>query len=98
MALGGKGVISVLSNVIPSETVEMCNRFFKGDIAGAAKMQCKYHNLISALFSEVNPIPVKAAMAEMGFCKDYLRLPLTTMEPANREKLFGYMRQEGLIK
>lgn len=98
MALGGKGVISVLSNVIPAETVEMCNRFFKGDIAGAAKMQCKYHNLISALFSEVNPIPVKAAMAEMGFCKDYLRLPLTTMEEANREKLFGYMRREGLIK
>lgn len=97
MSLGGLGAISVLSNIMPKQTVEICDLFFKGDIKGAAKLQCKYHDIISALFSEVNPIPVKAAMAKMGFCKDYLRLPLTTMEKANREKLFALMQKEGLI-
>jgi 4-hydroxy-tetrahydrodipicolinate synthase len=61
-------------------------------------MQCKYHALINALFCEVNPIPVKAAMAAMGFCEDYLRMPLTSMEDANKAKLFALMRAEGLIK
>jgi len=98
LALGGKGVISVLSNVMPAETVEMCDSFFRGDIEKAAEMQCKYHSLIDALFCEVNPIPVKAAMAAMGFCEDYLRMPLTPMEDANRAKLFALMRAEGLIK
>ena len=98
LAMGGKGVISVLSNVMPAETVEMCSSFFRGDVKHAAHLQCKYHNLINALFSEVNPIPVKAAMAAMGFCEDYLRLPLTPMEDATRAKLFALMREEGLIK
>ena len=98
LAMGGKGVISVLSNVMPSETVEMCDSFFRGDIEKAAEMQCKYHALINALFCEVNPIPVKAAMAAMGFCEDYLRMPLTSMEEANKAKLFALMRAEGLIK
>ena len=96
MALGGKGVISVLSNVLPRETVELCDRFFRGDIAGAAEMQCRYHRLIDALFSEVNPIPVKAAMAAMGYCEDYLRLPLTPMEDATRANLLDAMREQGL--
>ena len=61
-------------------------------------MQCKYHALIDALFCEVNPIPVKAAMAAMGFCEDYLRMPLTPMEDANKAKLYALMRAEGLIK
>ena len=60
-------------------------------------MQCEYLPLINALFSEVNPIPVKAAMAAMGWCEDVLRLPLTPMEEATRAKLLGLMRQEGLI-
>ena len=96
MALGGKGVISVLSNVLPRGTVELCDRFFRGDIAGAAELQCRYHRLIDALFSEVNPIPVKAAMAAMGYCKDYLRLPLTTMELDTRANLLSAMRELGI--
>ena len=96
MALGGVGVISVLSNLLPRETVELCNRFFRGDISGAAEMQCRYHRLIDALFSEVNPIPVKAAMAAMGYCEDYLRLPLTPMEQNTRAELLAAMREQGI--
>ena len=98
LAMGGKGVISVLSNVMPTETSEMCAAFFRGEVDKAAEMQCKYFSLINTLFCEVNPIPVKAAMAAMGFCEDYLRLPLTSMEEANKAKLFALMRAEGLIK
>lgn len=97
LALGGSGVISVLSNVMPSETALLCRKFFEGDIEGSRKMQLEYLPLISALFSEVNPIPVKAAMAEMGWGEDYLRLPLTPMETAHREKLFALMRSHGVI-
>ena len=96
MSVGGKGVISVLSNVAPKETVELCQRFFDGDIAGAMAMQAKYLPLIRSLFSEVNPIPVKAAMAAMGFCEDYLRLPLTPMEDATRSVLLQRMRDVGI--
>lgn len=96
MSLGGKGCISVLSNVCPKESVEICNSFFGGNIRAAAALQLKYLPLIKALFSEVNPIPVKAAMAEMGFCKDYLRLPLTSMEEANKAVLFEEMRKVGI--
>ncbi len=98
MSLGGKGVISVLSNILPHETNEICTRFFNGDTSGALKLQLDYLELISALFSEVNPIPVKAAMAAMGMCENSLRLPLTQMEEKNAEKLIGIMRQKGLIK
>ena len=96
MSMGGIGCISVLSNILPSETREICTRFFNGDIAGAAALQCRYKALIDALFSEVNPIPVKTALAAMGIIKDTVRLPLTPMEPANREKLLKLMRAEGL--
>ena len=96
MALGGKGCISVLSNVLPKESVDMCQKFFQGDVKAAAKMQLDYLPLINALFSEVNPIPVKAAMAKMGFCEDYLRMPLTPMEDAHREVLFAEMRKAGV--
>jgi len=98
LSMGGKGVISVLSNLLPAETSEMCHSFFRGDVKHSAALQCKYHALIDALFCEVNPIPVKAAMSAMGFCEDYLRLPLTPMEEANRQKLFALMKAEGLIK
>ncbi len=96
MSLGGCGVISVISNLLPKETVELCNKFFNGDIAGAAEMQYKYHYLIDALFCEVNPIPVKAAMAAMGFCEDYLRLPLTPMEENTKAVLLKAMRDVGI--
>jgi len=96
LACGGKGVISVLSNVVPKETVEICDKFFAGDVAGAMELQKKYLALTNALFCEVNPIPVKAAMAAMGYCENYLRLPLVTMEDANREKLLNSMRAVGV--
>ena len=97
MALGGKGVISVLSNVAPAATVEMCRRMLEGDVAGARELQLKYLPLIDALFCEVNPIPVKAAMAAMGYGENSLRLPLTCMEPAHEERLLGCMRELGII-
>ncbi len=96
LSMGGLGVISVLSNLLPRETSQICHKFFAGDVAGAAQMQCQYLPLIRALFSEVNPIPVKAAMAAMGFCEDYLRLPLTPMEDAHRQVLLAEMRRQGL--
>ena len=96
MSLGGKGCISVLSNVLPKKASEMCAKMLKGDYKGAAEMQLKYLPLINPLFSEVNPIPVKAAMAAMGWCEDYLPLPLTIMEPAHREVLFAEMRKAGI--
>lgn len=97
LSMGGAGCISVLSNILPRESCEITRRYFAGDVAGAAELQMKYLPLIQALFCEVNPIPVKAAMAQMGWCEDILRLPLTCMEPANRERLFALMRREGLI-
>ena len=97
LSLGGKGVISVLSNVMPRETSEMCHAFFRGDIQKSRRMQLDYLALINALFSEVNPIPVKAAMAAMGYCEDYLRLPLTPMEDEHRTVLLSLMKAQGLI-
>ena len=96
MSLGGKGVISVLSNILPKETSEMCHKYLNGDTAGALKMQLDYLPLIDALFCEVNPIPVKAACAAMGWCENYLRLPLTPMEEAHEEKLIALMREAGI--
>lgn len=97
LACGGRGVISVLSNLLPGETSALCRRFFEGDVSGAMAMQTRYLPLVNALFSECNPIPVKAAMSAMGFCEDFLRLPLTPMEDAHRAVLFELMRKEGLI-
>ena len=96
IACGGKGVISVLSNVMPGETSRMCHLALDGDIPGAMALQKKYLKLANALFCEVNPIPVKAAMAAMGFCENYVRLPLTTIEEANWKKLQQYMREQGI--
>ena len=97
LAMGGAGVISVLSNVMPSRTVEICTRFFSGDVEGSADLQCELMPLIKALFCEVNPIPVKAAMAAMGYCENYVRLPLTTMESTHEQQLLNIMRGHGLI-
>ncbi|MBQ6872694.1 MAG: 4-hydroxy-tetrahydrodipicolinate synthase [Clostridia bacterium] len=96
LSLGGKGVISVLSNVMPKETADMCKLYFEGKTSEAAKLQLKYLSLVDALFCEVNPIPVKAGLAAMGYCENSLRLPLTSMEPQNEEKLLGLMRQNGI--
>lgn len=96
LALGGKGVISVLSNILPRNTVEICDRFFSGDIEGSRELQFKHLNIINALFSEVNPIPVKAAMARMGFGENYLRSPLYPMEKEHEDKLFALMEQFGI--
>lgn len=96
LACGGKGVISVLSNVLPRETAEICRRFFAGDSVGAMALQTRYLPLIQALFSQVNPIPVKAAMAAMGWCEDFLRLPLVSMEEPYRTVLLQRMRDVGI--
>ena len=97
LACGGKGVISVLSNPAPKETSLMCKKFFDGDIAGAMEMQIKYLPLTNALFSEVNPIPVKAAMAAMGFCENRVRLPLVPMESAHEAVLLDCMRTVDIL-
>ena len=97
MSLGGSGIISVLSNIMPKATQEICSRFFSGDVKGSAELQLKLLPLINSLFSEVNPIPVKAAMAAMGWCENYVRLPLTPMEPEHEKKMLALMKEQGLI-
>lgn len=97
LSLGGVGVISVLSNLMPAKTSKMCHDFLEGRIAEAREAQLRLIPLINALFCEVNPIPVKAAMSAMGFGENYLRLPLTPMEKKNEEKLLSLMAKEGLI-
>ena len=96
MSLGGKGVISVLSNLLPAETSKMCRLCLEGNYPAAAKMQLEYLSLVNALFCEVNPIPVKAAMHAMGFGANSLRLPLTPMEEAHEEILLREMRACGI--
>ena len=96
MSLGGKGVISVLSNLLPRETSQMCHSYLEGNTKASLDMQLKYLPLIDSLFCEVNPIPVKAAMAAMGYCENYLRLPLTEMEDKNQQKLLADMREAGV--
>ncbi len=97
LSLGGKGVISVLSNIMPKATSEMCKMFMSGDVDGARKLQLDLLPLVNALFCEVNPIPVKAAVSAMGFCENYVRLPLTVMEKENEEKLLALMKEQNLI-
>lgn len=96
MSLGGKGVISVLSNLLPAQTSKICHDYLNGDVKSALSAQLKYLKLIDTLFCEVNPIPAKAAMAAMGFGENYLRLPLTPMEPQNAAKLLELMRECGI--
>lgn len=96
MSMGGAGAISVLSNVAPKEAVAMSDACLAGDFKTAAALQCRLLPLIDALFSEVNPIPAKAAVAAMGFGQEFLRLPLTSMEDHNRENLYKEMRKLGI--
>ena len=96
MAMGGKGAISVLSNVVPAKAVEMTDAALVGDYEKAAALQCEMLPLIKALFSEVNPIPAKAAVAAMGFGEENVRMPLSRMEDATRAKLYEEMRKQGI--
>ena len=93
MSMGGIGCISVISNLLPAETKQICQKWFDGDPAGAAALQMKYKPLIDALFSEVNPIPIKAALHALGLCSDYARLPLTPMSEDARKILLQRMRE-----
>lgn len=97
LSVGGIGVISVLSHLCPRETHEICQKYFDGDVKGSAALQLKYHDLVKALFSDVNPIPVKAAMNLMGWNVGHCRMPLIDMAPEAEEKLAQVMRSHGLI-
>ncbi|SFP77846.1 4-hydroxy-tetrahydrodipicolinate synthase [Butyrivibrio proteoclasticus] len=97
MSIGGLGVISVLSNIAPRQTHEICQKCLDGEFAAARELQFKAFPLVKALFSEVNPIPVKSALKMVGFAAGPLRLPLTEMEPENQEKLRAEMKKFGLI-
>lgn len=97
MSLGGKGVISVLSNIAPAKVHEMCEAYFKGDTAKSCRMQLEAIPLIEALFCEVNPIPVKEAMNMMGKEVGPYRKPLVEMEPQNKERLRKELERYGLL-
>ena len=97
MSLGGKGVISVLSNIAPKQTHDICAKYLEGDVQGSMQMQLEAIELIDALFCEVNPIPVKKALNLMGMEAGTLRLPLTEMEEANAAKLEKAMKDYGLL-
>ena len=96
LSVGGLGVVSVLSNLLPKETHELVMAYINGDRETACQMQLKYMELVKALFCETNPIPAKCAMAHMGWCDNYLRSPLYPMEPANEERLLNAMRNIGI--
>ena len=98
LSLGGKGVISVFSNILPREMHNLCQSFFDGDIATSRRLQLDYLKLMNSLFIEVNPIPVKTACGLMGLCSEEMRLPLCEMEDANRERLISVMKEYSLIK
>ena len=97
LALGGKGVISVLSNVAPRETHDMVMKFLDGDVKGSLDIQLKYMDVIHNLFSEVNPIPAKRAVSEMGYCRNIVRRPLTEMEEDHAQVLIQSMKEAGIL-
>ena len=97
LALGGKGVISVLSNVAPRETHDMVMKFLDGDVKGSLDIQLKYMDVIHNLFSEVNPIPAKRAVSEMGYCRNIVRRPLTEMEEDHAQVLIHAMKEAGIL-
>ena len=97
LALGGKGVISVLSNVAPRETHDMVMKILDGDVKGSLDIQLKYMDVIHNLFSEVNPIPAKRAVSEMGYCRNIVRRPLTEMEEDHAQVLINAMKEAGIL-
>ncbi len=96
LSLGGKGVISVLSNIAPRETHDMCEKFFEGDVKGSAELQLRALPLVDQLFCEVNPIPVKKAMQLIGMDCGGLRMPLTELTKVHEESLARAMKDFGL--
>ncbi|HZK57660.1 MAG TPA: 4-hydroxy-tetrahydrodipicolinate synthase [Clostridia bacterium] len=96
-ACGGHGVISVCANAIPNQTQQMCKAFMDGDVEEALRLQLLYKHFINLLFCEVNPIPIKAALNAMGYIKDELRLPLTSMEESNRSNLLDEMKRLNIV-
>ena len=96
LAMGGKGTISVLSNVLPKQAAAMTDAFFAGRVDEAAQMQCRFLPLIKDLFCEANPIPVKAAISAMGFGQEHIRLPLVPMQEENRQRMLEHMRKMGV--
>lgn len=98
MSMGAIGVISVFANVMPSAAVDISHLCLEKKYDEAAKLQLKYLRLMNGLFAQVNPIPVKTAMAKLGYCKNEFRMPLCEMDEADDEKLFALMREHGLIK
>ena len=96
LSLGGKGIFSVIANILPKETAEICSLFFSGDVQGAAALQLKLLPLMNQLMIETNPIPAKAACAAIGYGQNLLRLPLVEMEEGNRLKLLTLMNEAGL--
>ena len=98
LSLGGKGVISVLSNVVPKDTHDIVALWNEGKTKESLALQLKYLDLINALFCEVNPVPVTTAMGLMGLCADEMRLPLCEMEENNKERLATALRNHGIIK
>jgi 4-hydroxy-tetrahydrodipicolinate synthase len=96
--MGGKGVISVVSNVVPGDMAGMCNAFFKGDLAKARELHYKMWPLIEAMFFETNPVPVKTAVKMLGKITGEVRQPLWVMSTTNEEKLRQVMQKYGLVK
>ena len=97
LSLGGSGVISVLSNIAPVDTVLMCDAFFGGHVQKSREFQLQYLPLIGSLFCEVNPIPVKCAVSKLGYGENSLRLPLTPMEQANEQRLINDMKANNIL-
>ena len=97
LSIGGKGVISVLSNVAPEDTHNICAEYFAGNVEKSRELQIKYLELIHSLFCEVNPIPVKKAMQLKGMCTGTLRMPLTEMEEADAARLEREMKKFGVL-
>lgn len=97
LALGGKGVISVVSNIIPREMTNLCNKWFDGDIMGCRRLHEKYLKLMKMMFCEVNPIPVKTSLSLMGLCSAEMRLPMCEIGEKNRDKLEAILKEYGLV-
>ncbi len=97
LALGGKGVISVVSNIIPREMTNLCNKWFDGDTMGCRRLHEKYLKLMKMMFCEVNPIPVKTSLSLMGLCSAEMRLPMCEIGEKNRDKLEAILKEYGLV-
>ncbi len=97
LAIGGSGVISVASNIIPSEMTELCDSFFSGNVKRSRELHEKYFHLMQALFLETNPAPVKYAASLLGLCQNRLRLPLATVEPTTEERILAEMKSHFLV-